>query len=292
MTVYIYNGYGASLINAKIIEFMFSMTIHPQGIPVKRLTHDDLNRPDAHWQKDGSLLVFGGGEFTKVKEKLSAYGREAIIDFASHKSYLGICKGGYAGASHIRFFGQDGNKTSDGFGFFNGVARGSLPIAPSLYTGKSDSAHIATFRHEKHGIEFPALYWGGPCFNTAEDSLQNVEKLVTLRSAATDQELTMGIKVPVGDTGQAVLLGYHAEATPPHIREWVLQFCEDQNDITRIQREMAAHDNWKYYLGFACMLDDLGIVPHHNFLEQVLKPARKMEDYHQSSDNLPTYKFK
>lgn len=292
MTVYIYGGHGASLMDAKILEFMFSMTMHPHGIPVKRITHDDLNKQGAHWQQDGSLLVFGGGEFTKVKEKLSAYGREAVIDFAGRKSYLGICKGGYAGASHIRFFGQDGNKTSDGFGFFNGIARGSLPIAPSLYTGKSDSAHIATFRHEKYGIEFPALYWGGPRFDTAQDSLQNVQKLVTLRSAASDETVTMGIKVPVGECGQAVLLGYHAEATPPHIREWVLQFCENKQDIARIQREMASHENWKYYLGFACVLDDLGLVPHHNFLQQILNPERRTERSHQNLDMLPAHKFK
>lgn len=293
MTVYIYNGHGASYTDAKILEFMFSMAMHPHGIPVKRITQNDLNMQGAHWQKDGNLLVFGGGEFTKVKERLSAYGREAIIDFASHKSYLGICKGGYAGASHIRFFGQDGNKTSDGFGFFNGVARGSLPIAPSLYTGKSDSAHIATFRHEKYGIEFPSLYWGGPRFDAAEDSLQNVEKLVTLRSAASDETLTMGIKVQVGDEGQAVLLGYHAEATAAHIGQWVLQFCEDQKDIARIHREMAAHKNWEYYLGFACLLDDLGIVPEHNFLQQVLNPTRsfEVEEDHQPIGKAPVHKF-
>lgn len=291
MTVYIYHGHGASITDARILEFMFSMCLHPHGIPVKRLTEADLNTRTARWQRDGSLLVFGGGEFTKVKETLSAYGREAIIDFASRKSYLGICKGGYAGASHIRFFGQDGNKTSDGFGFFNGVARGSLPIAPSLYTGKSDSAHIATFRHEHFGIEFPALYWGGPCFDMAENNAQDVQKLVTLRSAASDQDVTMGIKVKVGDTGQAVLLGYHAEAMPPHIREWVLQFCDSQKDIQRIQREMEAHASWKYYLGFACLLDDLAIVPHHSFVKQVLEPATSPGKARQHLGLAPAYKF-
>jgi glutamine amidotransferase-like uncharacterized protein len=277
MTVYIYNGHGASQMDARILEFMFSMCLHPHGMPVKRLSENDLNNPCARWQEDGELLVFGGGEFTKVKEKLSPYGRQAIIDFAGRKSYLGICKGGYAGAAHIRFFGQDGAKTSDGFGFFNGVAHGSLPIAPSLYTGKSDSAHIAKFRHEKYGIEFPALYWGGPCFDMAENSLQKVEKLVTLRSGGPDKEITMGIKVPVGDQGQAVLLGYHAEALPHHIREWVLQFSENKSDIARIRREMGTHKNWEYYIGFACLLDDLGIVPGHSFLRQILHPAAPEE---------------
>lgn len=271
MTVYIYHGHGASQTDARLIEFMFSMFLHPHGIPVKRVMESDLNNPAAQWQRDGDLIVFGGGEFTKVKEKLSAYGRQAIIDFASRKSYLGICKGGYAGASQIRFFGEDGHKTSDGFGFFNGVAKGSLPIAPALYTGKSNSAQIAKFRHEKYGIEFPALYWGGPCF---EGNFENAQKLVTLRSGASDKEITMGIKVPVGEYGQAVLLGYHAEAaTPTHIENWVLQFSESQNDIARIKAQIAAHERWKFYIGFACVLDDLGIVPHHSFLRQILNPT-------------------
>lgn len=275
MTVYIYSGNGASKINAEILHFMFSMSLHPHGIPVQRLTEDDLNNPSALWQKNGTLLVFGGGEFTQVKRTLSPYGREAIIDFASHKSYLGICNGGYAGASQIRFFGQDGTKTSDGFGFFNGVARGSLPIAPSLYTGKSDSARITQFRHEKYNIEFPSLYWGGPCFDMAEGSLQNVEKLITLQSEAYDKPITMGIKVPVGNTGQALLLGYHAEATPTHINEWVVQFSAIDTDIERIQREITAYENWEFYVGFFCILDDLGIVPRHSFLEQILNPEQQ-----------------
>ena len=290
MTVYIYHGHGASLKDASILKFMFSMTLHPHGIPVKCFTETDLNAPSARWQKDGDLIVFGGGEFTKVKERLSAYGRQAIIDFAGHKSYLGICKGGYAGAAQIRFFGQDGAKTSDGFGFFNGVARGSLPIAPSLYTGKSDSAQIARFRHEKYGIEFPALYWGGPCFDMAENSLQHVQKLVTLQSCLSDKPVTMGIKVPVGEAGQAVLLGYHAEATPPHIREWVLQFSDNTADISRILKDMDAYESWKFYLGFACMMDDLGLVKDYSFLEQILYPQQtgKTRDFDFSR---PAYKI-
>jgi len=290
MTVYIYHGHGASQTDAKILEFMFSMCLHPHGIPVKRISEKDLNNPAAHWQKDGDLLVFGGGEFTKVKEKLSSYGRQAIIDFASRKSYLGICKGGYAGASHIRFFSEDGNKTSDGFGFFNGVARGSLPIAPSLYTGKSDSAHIALFRHEKRNIEFPALYWGGPCFDVAEDSLQNVQKLVTLKSAS-DTPITMGIKVRVGEQGQAVLLGYHAEATMPHIRQWVLQFSENKSDIERIERDIARHQSWEFYLGFACVLDDLDIVAGHSFVDQIMRPKEREKEMQTHFGLRPAYKY-
>lgn len=280
MTVYIYHGHGASLKDAAILKFMFSMTLHPHCIPVKYFTEADLNAPSAHWQKDGDLIVFGGGEFSKVKERLSPYGRQAIIDFTRQKSYLGICKGGYAGAAQIRFFGQDGAKTSDGFGFFNGVARGSLPIAPSLYTGRSDSAHIARFRHEKYGIEFPALYWGGPCFDVEESNLQNVQKLVTLQSCAYDRPITMGIKVPVGDAGQAILLGYHAEATPPHIHEWVLQFSENKADISRILKDIDAYESWKFYLGFACMMDDLGLVKDYSFLGQILRPQQngKMQE--------------
>lgn len=271
MTVYVYHGHGASQTGAKILERMFSMCLHPHGIPVKRLREQDLNSHAARWQKDGDVLVFGAGEFTRVKEKLTTYGREAIIDFASHKSYLGICKGGYAGAAQIQFFGEDGHKTSDGFGFFNGVARGSLPIAPSLYTGKSDSARIAMFRHEQYDIEFPALYWGGPQFNMAQDSLQNVQKLVTLKSGILDFEATMGIKVSVGKSGQAVLLGYHAEAIPASIREWVLQFSNSTEDNTRIEREIGQYAGWQFYLGFACALDDLGIIKDHSFVKQIVQ---------------------
>ncbi len=276
MTVYIYSGYGASQTNAKILQFMFSMALHQHGIPIKTLGQQDLNTPNAPWQKDGSLLVFGGGEFTLLKEKLTLYGREAIRDFASSKAYLGICKGAYAGASQIDFLGQNIHKTSDGFGFFNGVARGSLPIAPALYTGLSNSAQVTMFHHEIYDIDFPALYWGGPHFDLSH-STHNAQRLVTLKTPATDQFITMGISVPVGASGKAVLLGYHPEAMHTHIREWVLQFSRDANDIARIERDLKQVPAWKFYLGFACLLDDLGIVENHSFLNQILNPPPRME---------------
>lgn len=273
MTVYIYNGYGASQANAKILQFMFSMALHPHGIPVKTIGQQDLNMNYAPWQNFGSVLVFGGGEFTLLKEKLTTYGRDAIRDFAAHKKYLGICKGAYAGASQIDFFGENTHKTSDGFGFFNGVARGSLPIAPALYTGMSNSAQVTMFRHEKRGIDFPALYWGGPHFDLSH-AAHNADKLVTLKSLSSDKSITMGISVPVGKQGQAILLGYHPEAMQSHIREWVLKFSQDESDMARIEYDLKQQPAWKFYLGFACLLDDLGIVKNHSFLHQILNPPK------------------
>jgi glutamine amidotransferase-like uncharacterized protein len=278
MAIYIYNGSGTSATDATILKFMFSMALHDHGIPVKFITHDDLNNPAQHWRKDAEVLVVGGGEFTPMKNKLTAIGWQAITNFAAEKTYLGICKGGYAGASQTEFFGQNGTKTSNGFGFFNGIARGSLPIAPSLYTGKSDSAQIATFYHEKYGIEFPALYWGGPYFDIAEGSLQNVEKLVTLKSDHFDTPKIMGVRMRVGEQGQAILLGYHAEALPFHIRSWVLEFCKNESDIHRIEKEMAQFDAWKFYIGFACILDDINLVKNHSFLNQILKCSKIQQE--------------
>lgn len=272
MSIYIYNGYGAWPTGVKTLLFMFSMTLHPHGIPIKTISQNELNDPASKWQDDADLLVFGGGEFSKVKEKLSSYGRAAIQAFTSEKSYLGICKGAYAGAAQIDFFGKNDRKQSPGFGFFNGVARGSLPIAPSLYSGKSDSAQIVTLRHELRGLEFPALYWGGPCFNVDEDDSGRTQKLVTLKTPLADREITMGIKTRVGERGQALLLGYHAEAIPSCIDRWIIPFCDNPGDITRIRNEINAHQPWTFYLGFASLLDDLQIVRGHSFLNQILHP--------------------
>lgn len=271
MSVYIYSGYGASIKNADILFQMFSMALFAFKIPVKRINESDLNDPNAAWKQDGEVLVFGGGEFTRVKEKLKPEGYQAIKDFAARKAYLGICMGGYAGATHIDFLGQDVSKTSAGFGFFNHKARGSWPIAPVLYTGKSDSARIAVFHHEKHKRDFPALYWGGPSFEINEES--NIETLITLKEPYSDKKLAMGIKVPVGENGKAILLGYHSEAALPEmLREWVLKFTEDANDITRIEAEMAPFAKWQFLFGWAAMLDDLNLVPGHSFVDQILHP--------------------
>ena len=288
MTVCIYNGPGASQMDAKILEFMFSMAFHPHGIPVKMIGIEEINSPNARWQQEGNIIVFGGGEFSRLKQKLSDYGRSAIRSFTASKKYLGICFGAYAGASQIEFFGKDCYKTSDGWGYFNGVARGSLPIAPALYTGKSDSAQLALFHHEKYDIDFPSLYWGGPYFDLSHPATAHAEALTTLKNPASDHVITMGIKVPV-EQGSAILLGYHPEAMQHYIRKWVLQFCEEPHDIERIERDMSRHESWKFYIGFACLLDDLNIVKGHSFLHQILNPPSPMDHMIKPAPFKPAY---
>lgn len=272
MTVCIYDGFGASAKNAEILHHMFSMALHPFGIPVRMLGEQDLNNPRGQWQKDGSVLVFGGGEFTKVKEKLTPYGHAAIKDFVAAKRYLGACHGGYAGSAQIHFLGEDEEKFSPGFAFYNGIARGTLPVTPRPYNGQSTSASIVKLRRAGHDIEFPALYWGGPGFVDIPGIPSNAQPIVTL----TDHrgcEHVVGLKVPMGAAGgKALLLSYHCEAIPEHARPWLAKFNDNHDDLVRLEKEIAAYPRWKFFLGFAHLLDDLEIVPRHSFVDKIMNP--------------------
>ncbi len=270
MTVYIYAGAGSSPTNAKILQQVFAEALHNFGIHVMFLDENDFNRKNASWQKNGSLLIVGGGQFTPMKEKLSAYGRAAIQDFTAHKTYLGICKGGYAGSAHIEFTGSDVVKTSPGFGFFNCTARGSLPVTPRFFSGWNDSAAILNLYHEKRGFHFPALYWGGPSF-ILPATVHDGTDLLASYTGADGTKYAMGIKRKTGETGKAVLTGYHSEAMREALPQWLKRFSAGQDQDERLAFEMAGFKDWQYYLGFAALLDDLEIVKGHSFLECITR---------------------
>lgn len=261
--VCIYSGAGASQQNAQILKSVLETALRPHGFEVLFMTESDivphLSGPDV------ALVVFGGGEFTRVKAALGDAGFAAVQDYVRQGGrYFGSCMGGYAGAEDIVFMGAEGKKINTGFGFFEGTARGSLPIV-APFDGQSASATIAPFRHMATGMIFPALYWGGPAFEG-----KKITPLIRYEDRAGP--LMMAIDVPVGDHGgRAVLSGCHVEAiTPDIIHQWTGKFSSGDINDMRLTQEIKRFPPGQYMMGLAVMLDQLGLVPHHSFLRQIL----------------------
>lgn len=269
--IYIYAGAGASHQNAQIMKGVFETALRPHGFDIRCL--DEHETADGAWRRDAALVIFGGGEFTKVKNAIGNRGVTAVREYVRCGGrYFGSCMGGYAGVGEIEFFGADDMKTNTGFGFTRTIARGPLPITPAGFDGSSRSAAIATFRHNATGILFPALYWGGPHFPAHDASARPI---MTLSSVSGERPVVMGLDVPFGN-GRAVLTGCHVEAfTPAIIREWTGKFLASPEDNQRLEQEMAAFSDGQFMIGLASVLDDLKLVPGHSFLRQVLTPVRE-----------------
>jgi glutamine amidotransferase-like uncharacterized protein len=259
----IYSGSGASQQNARILKGVLETALRPHGFETVFVTETDiaarLARPDT------VLVVFGGGEFTRVKAALGAVGVTAVQDYVRNGGrYFGSCMGGYAGARDIVFTGEGGERVNTGFGFFDGIARGSLPMA-APFDGQSASATVAPFCHSATGMMFPALYWGGPAF-------EGDQSLPVITCAHRGTVFNMAVSVPVGGLGgRAVLSGCHVEAiTPGIVREWTGKFSSGDINDARLSQEIKRFAPGQYMVGLSAILDQLALVPHHSFLRQIM----------------------
>jgi len=274
VTVFVYSGPDASPTNTNILYNVFTEALHPFGIKVKILSPGAINNPYNNWADEGTALVVGGGQFTQMRELLTDDGVQAIKNFAARKTYLGICKGAYAGAAQLDFLGNNNERKSNiGFGFFNGIAKGSLPITPNFFSGNNDSACVALLHHEKLNCDFPALYWGGPSFILPDNPGHEYEPIVTLKMPGSDQKMTMGVRMNFDGGGKAILVGYHSEAIRDWLHKWVMSFSGGADHDTRLKEEISRHTPGEFYFGFAALLDEMELVPGHSFVDQIMNPS-------------------
>lgn len=273
----IYKGKGASPTNARLLRQAFGEALHDFGTNIRFITEHDLNDPVQKWRDETDALIIGGGAYGQMKEATTPQARQGIHDFAMEKITAGICMGGYGLSAATFFTGQDVAKTSDGMSVYQGHAIGALPITPELYNGNSNSMCIVMLRHENYGLNFPASYWGGGQFQTLDKNDTRIETTVTLKVAHAPEPLALGVRIRHDQGGTTVLAGYHSEATKPsYISEWVGKFKSSEEDFERVQREINQYDRGRYYVGFAALLDDMGVIPHFSFVDHILsRPAPK-----------------
>jgi glutamine amidotransferase-like uncharacterized protein len=270
-TISIYKGAGASPTNARLLHQVFSEALHSFGAKIRFINEEHLNDPTQKWRDQTDVLVIGGGAYGEMKQAVPESSRKGIHDFALEKKTVGICMGGYGLSAATIFQGENISKTSDGMNVFNGHAIGALPITPVLYNGNSNSARIVTLRHNELDISFPALYWGGPSFHFTDHTDPRITATTTLKVDYAAEPLTMGVKIQHKEGGTTLLVGYHSEATKPsYLSGWVGKFKSCENDFMRFENEIAQNMSGKYYVGFAALLDDIGIVPGHSFVNQII----------------------
>lgn len=217
----IYNGFGTSRIAPTLLKERFN----EQGLMSAFINHDDIKA--GHFIDTTNLLIFAGQSVTQFKESLGKTGLENIKDYVRQGGqYLGICAGGYFGAKETYFKGLDKKKglytiSSDGLGFFDGLAKGSLTeISKTPFTGMSNSAAVITLK-TFDGIDFKTLYWGGPQFIVDKNDLRT--KVISQLQQHNKPPLNLGIQCDIGqDGGRATLLGYHPEITKVSLKRWVL----------------------------------------------------------------------
>lgn len=264
----IYSGPGASRQNVQILESVLETALSPFGFTTCRVTEKDILRQLR--DPATAMFVLGGGEFTRVRAALGEQGLQAVQDYVLNGGcYLGSCMGGYAGARDIAFEGADGLRTNQGFGFFEGVARGSLPLTVP-YDGHSRSATVTGFQYAPTRQTFPALYWGGPDFHPAA-AVPLHKALFTHHDSKAGITRLLGVVVPVGTNGgRAILSGCHVEAMSPDIiRDWTGHFSSGDVAHERLEHEIRAFAPGQFLFGLAAALDAARIVPGHSFLKQI-----------------------
>ena len=187
-----------------------------------------------------SLLVMPGGRDLPYCS-LNGAGNERIRRFVGKGGgYLGLCAGGYYGASRVEF--SVGDPIMEVVGerelkFYPGVARG--PVFPGFRYDSNAGAQACAVSFTGQFQEFPSLpvlYNGGCYFSesskvqcTDKDLVSNVEVLATYDNTPSDAKLDVQLAngpaqfpdaTPAAivsmsyGRGRVVLSGVHIEASP------------------------------------------------------------------------------
>ena len=183
----------------------------------ENLDHDyELAYVDRHvlrssdWQKDVALLIFPGGRDIPYHRALKGGANDQIVDFVHRGgNYLGICAGGYYGASQIEF--EVGNtlevKDSRELKFFPGIARGpAYGLGEFCY--KSEQGSRMASLAIKDIEDLWASYYKGGCSFLDVEKFPNIDVIARYSdihgSPAAIIQCNCGL-------GRAVLSGVHPE---------------------------------------------------------------------------------
>lgn len=269
MKVYVYKGYGASTFSSQYLKRSLTIALQNFGYDVRFISPEEILDGSLLSPNETKMFVMGGGSFTDVKKALGEAGLTNIKNYIQDGGlYTGICMGSYAAFADIDFRGEQ-RKTSNGLGFFNATARGSLPLTLP-YDGTGNSATIIEAQHTQHNTKFPALYWGGNGMDEQELIQIGAEPL-SKTTLASGEEKVMSARINVGNNGgKAVLCGYHPEGYDRStIWKWLAGFPANSDCYKRLEHELLAHPDKAYLMALACMLDDIEIVSGHSFVTQV-----------------------
>jgi glutamine amidotransferase-like uncharacterized protein len=185
---------------------------------VQKVTHKQLTSEE--WEDSAQLLVMPGGRDLAYVRLLAGEGNRRIRRFVEQGGgYLGLCAGGYYGASSISFE-QDGPLEVVGpreLAFFAGKA-----VGPAYGLGQFQYQSEAGIRAASIIYDGGAapLYFNGGCTFVGEGAQ------VLARYGDLEGQPSAIVQCQVG-AGRAILCGVHPEMNPWRIsarkRPWVAQ---------------------------------------------------------------------
>ncbi|KAK4495830.1 hypothetical protein PRZ48_013098 [Zasmidium cellare] len=219
VNVLIYTGPGASLSSVRHATWSLRRLLGP-NYSVQTISSDQLLKEP--WLATCALLVFPGGADAGYCRILNGAGNRRIKQYVhSGGKYLGLCAGGYYGASKCEFeVGKKGMEVVGDreLGFFPGTCRG-LAFAGFVYQSEA-GARAVELQVNQDRLEgavpeqFKSYYNGGGVFVDAETfQEQGVEVLATFKEELHVDAGKMKAAVvfrKVGE-GATLLTGPHPE---------------------------------------------------------------------------------
>jgi glutamine amidotransferase-like uncharacterized protein len=163
------------------------------------------------WEKNTSLFVIPGGRANPYHDALYPLGCQKILNFiAKGGRYLGICAGGYYGASQIVF--EKGNPdyeivTKNTLGLYTGIAEGPAYELGVFRYHSEEGARTAAILSEE-GASFPTYFNGGCWFHSPIDNTSKTR--IIARYADIDTQPAAIILSDYGK-GRVCLSGVHFE---------------------------------------------------------------------------------
>lgn len=207
--IYIYQDKGVSLTSCRAIKKAL-MTLN-STFNVCFLNASEVR--EKSWRKTSKLLIIPGGADVFYLSQLQKQGIEAIRFYVEEGGcYLGLCAGGYFGASVIEFSKNTSLEIKEkrDLNFFKGIARGPF-LSPYVYGSHKGAAIAFLESKEFKGKIFPAYYNGGCYFVDAENK-KHTKVLYTYREESTAKKKA-AIILCCPKEGKAILSGVHPEYT-------------------------------------------------------------------------------
>ena len=140
------------------------------GYSVATASSGTLN--NTSWEESTTLLIIPGGRADPYHDALYPNGYKKILDFIkSGGSYLGICAGGYYGASKIIF--EKGNPAyeiinTNTLNLYPGIAEGPAYDLGVFRYNSEEGARVASVMADN--ITFPTYFNGGCFFHSHQDN--------------------------------------------------------------------------------------------------------------------------
>lgn len=209
--ILVYQGEGADSFCVNSL----AAALRLEGFDQVKLVDQDVFLDDS-WKKNTRLLIFPGGRDVPYHNILKGDPNRQIKEFVQDGGvYLGICAGGYYGASFVEFEKGHPLEVVGGreLGFFSGVAKGPA-YGPGFFSYRSQKgARIA--RLNLCGFAQLSSYYNGGCIFVHAES--NPTASVIARYADIQGQPAAIIKCKAGK-GIAILSGVHPEYSAKY--EW------------------------------------------------------------------------